>query len=245
MVFLGNLGYFRTFQMFPWLRKELVMLQSSEKLEAWIFNHKYLTFSATSGCKVFKRAYIWKVPVSTGVTIITQVRFLTERGGSIQICLDIYIVTWFCSVSYVRVCVCGLKINCDGSGCVRSVSAQVHGKRLGVFCRWSRTVMEKDSLNGCANCQWICENITLSGVCLKTLSWSCCYLSRLEVQGSLEVARMQIPVLPIPRLGFIFEKRWFLRICSSKRHVGYADVATLPDLKFRKQKIVFSYINIF
>lgn len=46
-----------------------------------------------------------KVPVSTGVTIITQVRFLTEGGGSIQICLDIYIVTWFCSVSYVHVCV--------------------------------------------------------------------------------------------------------------------------------------------
>lgn len=152
-----------------------------------------------------------------------------------QICLDIYIVTWFCSMAYVRV-----HVDWRSTVMVVDVGDQFWpmGKD-GVFSRWSRTVMEKEIHWRVV--QTVSEFVrTLHFLeCLKTLSWLCCYLSRLEVQGSLEVSRMQIPVLPNPRLGFIFEKRWFLRICSSKRHVGYADVATLPDLKFRRQKIVF------
>lgn len=159
---------------------ELVRLQNSEKLEDWVLSQIY-DFLSYSWIQILKKDMYLKVTVSIGVMIIIEVRFLTGFYENLFRHLYCYLVLW-CGICARA---CGLKINCEGNECVRSVLTQGHRKRLGVFSRWSRTVWRKRFI------EWLCKlrvNLwkknTHSEVCLKPLSWLCCYFSKLEAQWS-------------------------------------------------------------
>lgn len=133
----------------------------------------------------------------------------------------------------------GLEIRGDNNESVRVDLTQCMGK--GLVC--SADVLEKRWRKKC-----------VEGLCKLRLNlweqdtfwsiWSLCldYTAMSQnwrPKSPQELRSKQIPALPIPRLRFKFEKTQCIRISTSKKHVDYADIATLLDLMLRRQKRLY------